>query len=212
MLQEKKIGFIGSGNMGEALVSGLVLSKAARPENIICSDISMDTLEEIQKKYKVSITTNNVEVAEKSQIIVYATKPQILGPVLNETAPALDKSKLIISIAAGVPLAAIAAGLGKELRLIRTMPNICAFVKESATAIAAGKFVLEGDVDLARAIFDKATLLPDAIMGIQWNWVESLLIALPVSAIVAIVVSLRTQPESKEHLAYCFDGAPKKAS
>jgi pyrroline-5-carboxylate reductase len=175
MLQEKKIGFIGSGNMGEALVSGLVLSKAAKPENIICSDISMDTLEEIQKKYKVSITTNNIEVVEKSQIIVYATKPQILGSVLNETAQALDKSKLIISIAAGVPLAAIAAGLGKELRLIRSMPNICAFVKESATAIAAGEFVEKGDVELARAIFDSVgetvfiqeNILMDAFTGLS---------------------------------------------
>ena len=175
MLQERKIGFIGSGNMGEALISGLVLSKAAKPGNIICSDISREALEEIQKKYKISITTNNVEVAEKAEIIVYATKPQILGSVLNETAPALDKSKLIISIAAGVPLAAIAAGLGKELRLIRSMPNICAFVKESATAIAAGEFVEEGDVDLARAIFDSVgetvfiqeNILMDAFTGLS---------------------------------------------
>lgn len=175
MLQEKKIGFIGSGNMGEALISGLVLSKATKPENIICSDIAEDILEDIQKKYKVSTTTNNIEVVEKSEIIVYATKPQILGSVLNETAPALDKSKLIISIAAGVPLAAIAAGLGKELRLIRSMPNICAFVKESATAIAAGDFVLEGDVELARAIFDSVgktvfiqeNVLMDAFTGLS---------------------------------------------
>lgn len=175
MLQEKKIGFIGSGNMGEALISGLVLSKATRPENIICSDIAEDILEEIKKKYNIATTTNNIEVVEKSEIIVYATKPQILGSVLKETAPALDKSKLIISIAAGVPLAAIAAGLGKELRLIRSMPNICAFVKESATAIAAGEFILEGDVELARAIFDSVgktvfiqeNVLMDAFTGLS---------------------------------------------
>ncbi len=175
MLQEKKIGFIGSGNMGEALISGLVLSNATRPENIICSDIAEDVLEEIQKKYNIFTTTNNIEVVQTSDIIVYATKPQILGSVLKETAPALDKSKLIISIAAGVPLAAIAAGLGKELRLIRSMPNICAFVKESATAIAAGEFVLEGDVELARAIFDSVgktvfiqeNVLMDAFTGLS---------------------------------------------
>ena len=66
MLQEKKIGFIGSGNMGEALVSGLVLSKAAKPENIICSDISLDLLEAVHTKYGVLTTTNNMEVVEKS--------------------------------------------------------------------------------------------------------------------------------------------------
>ncbi|WDP89924.1 MAG: pyrroline-5-carboxylate reductase [Desulfobacter sp.] len=175
MLQDKKIGFIGSGNMGEALVSGLVLSKAAKPENIICSDIDVDLLAEVQEKYGVQTTTNNIEVCEKAEIIVYATKPQILGAVLKETAPALDKSKLVISIAAGVPLAAIAAGLDKELRLIRSMPNICAFVKESATAIAAGEFVQEGDVELARAIFDSVgetvfiqeNVLMDAFTGLS---------------------------------------------
>ncbi len=175
MLQEKKIGFIGSGNMGEALISGLVLSKAAKPENIICSDISEDTLEAIQNKYKVSTTTDNIEVARKSEIVIYATKPQILGSVLKETAGALDQSKLIISIAAGVPLAAIALGLQKELRLIRVMPNICAFVKESATAIAAGEFASKDDVALARAIFDSVgktvfiqeNVLMDAFTGLS---------------------------------------------
>jgi pyrroline-5-carboxylate reductase len=175
MLQEKKIGFIGSGNMGEALISGLVLSKAAKPENIICSDITEERLKDIQNKYKVITTTNNVEVAEKSQIVIYATKPQILGSVLKETANALDRSKLIISIAAGVPLAAIAAGLHKELRLIRVMPNICAFVKESATAIAAGEHASEEDVAQARAIFDSVgktvfiqeNVLMDAFTGLS---------------------------------------------
>lgn len=175
MLQEKKIGFIGSGNMGEALISGLVHSKAAKPENIICSDIAEDLLQEIQTKYKVSTTTDNIEVARKSEIVIYATKPQILGSVLKETAGALDQSKLIISIAAGVPLAAIAAGLNKQLRLIRVMPNICAFVKESATAIAAGEYASKEDVALARAIFDSVgktvfiqeNVLMDAFTGLS---------------------------------------------
>jgi pyrroline-5-carboxylate reductase len=104
----KKIGFIGGGNMGEALVSGLVLSQATRPENIICSDIDPELLEAIQKKYGVNTTPDNLEVVRQSDIIVYAVKPQILGMVLKQTAPALDETKLIISIAAGVPLAAIA--------------------------------------------------------------------------------------------------------
>ncbi len=175
MLKEKKIGFIGSGNMGEALVSGLVLSKATKPENIICSDIDPELLAAVKKKYGVNTTCDNLEVIRQSDIIVYATKPQILGMVLKETAPALDTSKLIISIAAGVPLAAIAIGLKKKLRLIRAMPNICAFVKESATAIAAGEYVLENDVDQARAIFNSVgktvfiheNVLMDAFTGLS---------------------------------------------
>jgi len=175
MLTEKRIGFIGSGNMGEALISGLVLSGATDPEHIICSDIREEPLQVMRQKYGISTTTSNTEVAEKSEIIVYATKPQILATVLKETTDVLDKTKLLISIAAGVPLAAIASGLGKELRLIRVMPNICAFVKESATAIAAGEFVIDGDVELAKAIFDSVgisvfiqeNMLMDAFTGLS---------------------------------------------
>jgi len=175
MLKDKKIGFIGSGNMGEALISGLVLSGATSPENIICSDIREEPLQVIQEKYGIATTTSNIEVVEKSEIIIYATKPQILATVLNETSDALDESKLVISIAAGVPLAAIASGLKKDLRLIRVMPNICAFVKESATAIAAGEFVIDGDIELAKAIFDSVgisvfiqeNILMDAFTGLS---------------------------------------------
>jgi pyrroline-5-carboxylate reductase len=175
MLKNKKIGFIGSGNMGEALISGLVLSESTSPENIICSDIREEPLQNIQEKYGIATTTSNVEVVKNSEIIIYATKPQILAAVLKETAEVLDKSKLVISIAAGVPLAAIASGLKKELRLIRVMPNICAFVKESATAIAAGEYVNNGDIEIAKAIFDSVgitvfieeNILMDAFTGLS---------------------------------------------
>lgn len=175
MLQGKKIGFIGSGNMAEALVSGLVLSKAAQPKDILCSDVSEEILEGVVEKYGVCSTTDNIEVAKQSEIVIFSVKPQILGEVLEETAHALDSSKLVISIAAGVPLAAIAAGLHKELRLIRVMPNICAFVKESATAIAAGEYATKEDVAMATAIFNsvgktvfiKENILMDAFTGLS---------------------------------------------
>ena len=175
MLTEKKIGIIGGGNMAEALISGLTHSHAALPANIICSDIREEPLEELKRKYGIHVTTDNKEVATSSEILLYATKPQILATVLRETADVLDKSKLIISIAAGVPLAAIQSGLQKELRLIRVMPNICAFVKESATAIAAGKYVEKGDIEMAKAIFDsvgisvfiKENILMDAFTGLS---------------------------------------------
>ncbi|MBI9091017.1 MAG: pyrroline-5-carboxylate reductase [Desulfobacterium sp.] len=175
MLNDKKIGFIGCGNMGEALISGLVLSGAAKPENIICSDVRQDQLEIVHEKYGIATTTSNLEVIQWAQIVIYATKPQILHTVLKETAAELDMSKLIISIAAGVPLAAIESCLDKKLRLIRVMPNICAFVKESATAIAAGKNVVEGDIELAKAVFDSVgksvfiqeNVLMDAFTGLS---------------------------------------------
>jgi len=175
MLNDKKISIIGTGNMGEALVSGLISSGSSNPENIICSDVRENKLETVNKKYGILTTTNNIEAIKASEIVIYSIKPQIMASVLRETASCLDMSKLIISIAAGVPLAAIESCLGKDLRLIRVMPNICTFVKEGATAIAAGKNALKDDIDLAMAIFDSVgksifieeNILMDAITGLS---------------------------------------------
>ena len=175
MLKEKKIGIIGTGNMGEALLNGLVNSKSAVPKNILCSDIRKDKLKEMQELYGVVTMKNNREVAKEAEIIVYAIKPQIKASILTETADCLDMSKLIISIAAGVPMAAIESHLNKELRLIRAMPNIAAAVKESATAIAAGKNARKSDIRLAKTIFDSVgktvyieeNILMDAITGLS---------------------------------------------
>jgi pyrroline-5-carboxylate reductase len=175
MLKNKKICFVGTGNMGEALVSGLVQSQASQPEDIICTDVRADKLTDIQSKYGVKTSTSNTEAIELSEIIIYAVKPQILAAVLHETADYLNLDKLIISIAAGVPLAAMEACINKDLRLIRVMPNIAAFVKASATAIAAGQHTHEGDIELAKAIFDSVgesvfineNILMDAITGLS---------------------------------------------
>ena len=175
MLKDKKISIIGTGNMGEAIVSGLISSESSKPENIICTDIREGKLGSVNEKYGVDTTESNIQAVELSNIVIYAVKPQIIASVLKETAHALDMSKLIISIAAGVPLAAIESCLKKDLRLIRVMPNIAAFVKESASVLAAGKNATKDDIQLAMAIFDsmgksiflKENILMDAITGLS---------------------------------------------
>ena len=153
MLNKKKIAILGAGNMGDALVSGLIGSGSSAPKNIICSDVRQSKLDEIKLKYKVRTTSNNLRAVREADIIIYAVKPQILAAVLIETAPKLDMSKLVISIAAGVPLAAMETCVQKDLRLIRAMPNIAAAVKEAATAIAAGAHATQDDINLAMEIF-----------------------------------------------------------
>jgi len=175
MLNNKKIGIIGTGNMGEALVSGLIVSGSSEPDNIICTDVRENKLDKIKKEYGVRTTTDNLKAVAESDIIVYAVKPQIIAAVLKETAEKLDMSKLVISIAAGVPMAAIESCLNKDLRLIRVMPNIAASVKEAASAIAAGAHATQEDIDLAMAIFNsvgrsiflKENYLMDAITGLS---------------------------------------------
>ena len=175
MLKEKKISIIGTGNMGEALVSGIISSGSSLPEKIICTDIRLNKLKSVKKKYGVMTLTDNIKAVKSSEIIIYAVKPQIIYSVLKETAPFLDISKLIISIAAGVPLSAIETCLKKELRLIRVMPNVAAFVKESASVISSGANATKEDHDLCSAIFNsmgksifiKEDALMDAITGLS---------------------------------------------
>ena len=175
MLTGRTIAFIGTGNMGEALVSGLVKNGSAQPGDIVCTDVRPDKLEALSEKYGVRTTADNMEAVRSAEIVVYAVKPQILAKVLRETADGLDMTKLVVSIAAGVPLAAVESCLDKKLRLIRVMPNICAFVGEGATAVAAGDNATPEDVKMAMAIFDAVgktvfvgeNYLMDAITGLS---------------------------------------------
>jgi pyrroline-5-carboxylate reductase len=175
MLDDKTIGFIGSGNMAEAMISGLLSSRLSKPQLIICSDVRAERLKELEERFGVRTTADNHEVINQSQIVIYAVKPQIIADVLSETADDLTMDKLIISIAAGVPLAAIETMIKRDLRLIRAMPNVCVAVKEGATAIAAGAHCQKEDIDLAMAIFNsvgrcvflKENYLMDAITGLS---------------------------------------------
>lgn len=201
MLRDKKISIIGTGNMGEALVSGLINSASSKPKNIVCTDVRDAKLKDIREKYGVQTTDNNVEAVTQSDIVIYAVKPQIMAAVLNETAEKLDMSKLIISIAAGVPMEAIESCLSKELRLIRVMPNIAAAVKEAATAIAAGKHASEQDVKLAMAIFNsigKTVFIPenylmDAITGLSGSGPAYIFLIVEAMADAGVKVGLSRQ-------------------
>jgi pyrroline-5-carboxylate reductase len=170
-----KLGILGSGNMGEALVSGLIVSGSARPQEILCTDVRPERLRELEARYGVRTASDNRAAVSQSDVVIYAVKPQLMAEVLKETAEALDMTKLVISIAAGVPLRAIESLLGRELRLIRVMPNIAASVKESATALSAGRHARPEDIELALAIFNsvgkavflRENYLMDAITGLS---------------------------------------------
>jgi pyrroline-5-carboxylate reductase len=154
MLKNKQVGILGTGNMGEALIHGLLYGHLCRPEQIFCSDVRAERLKVIREKYGVKSASHNVEVVKQSDIVILAVKPQIMKQVVEEIAKYLDLSKLIISIAAGVPLNAIEACARKDLKLIRVMSNICVSVREGVSAIAGGKHALKEDLMMAKTIFD----------------------------------------------------------
>ena len=150
----KTIAFLGAGNMAEALVKGLLRAHVAEPREIICCDRREERGPELIQRYGVRFLKSNLEAVEESGIIVLSVKPQVMNKLLEEIAPSLDDRKLVISIAAGVPIAAIERKVGRGVRIIRTMPNTPALVGAGATALSAGERATLDDLKQARALFD----------------------------------------------------------
>jgi pyrroline-5-carboxylate reductase len=150
----KTIAFLGAGNMAEALVKGMLRSGIAAPQEILLTDRRKDRLAELAKRYGVRTDADNRAAAAQAGVIVLSVKPQVMNKLLAEIAPQLDGSKLVISIAAGVPLAAIERKVGHGVRIVRTMPNTPALVGSGATAISPGEHATPEDLEQAKALFD----------------------------------------------------------
>lgn len=166
MLTCKKIGFIGGGNMAEALLRGLQAGGFPAADITVAEPVD-ERRKFLADRYGVTVTTDNVDVATTCDIVILAIKPQMVTPVLTQIAPALAPGTRLISIMAGVKSAAIEAAVPTGVRVVRVMPNTPALVLEGATAICAGKSAGDEDVSLARRIFD--------LVGKTWQVDEKLM-------------------------------------
>jgi pyrroline-5-carboxylate reductase len=169
----KKIGFIGTGKMGEALIRGILASSLFSPDKIYASDADFTKLESLSSEYKINICKDNCDSVLNSDILVIAVKPQIVPKVLEEIKNSI-KNQLIISIAAGVPIETFENAMPLGTKVIRVMPNIAATVKEAASAISPGSAVSNEDAAVAREIFNavgRTVILPehliDAVTGLS---------------------------------------------
>jgi pyrroline-5-carboxylate reductase len=152
-IKGKKVGFLGAGNMGEAMIKGLVQAGLVPPETISATDVRTERLDQIARQYGVRAAASNVSLVRESDVVILAVKPQIMSAVLKEIAPAVDRHQLLISIAAGVATRALREHLGKPARLIRVMPNTPALVLEGVTAIARADGLDAGDLETAQELF-----------------------------------------------------------
>ena len=132
------IGFIGGGNMAEALIRGIVAAEIYAPQNVLVSDIRGEQLEFLADNYGVTAAESNSELASKVETVVLAVKPQNMIDVLEGVKDAIGPETLVISIAAGITVANLAALLG-EIAIIRVMPNTPALIGEGASALFANE-------------------------------------------------------------------------
>ncbi|NMC06871.1 MAG: pyrroline-5-carboxylate reductase [Candidatus Lokiarchaeota archaeon] len=169
------IGFIGAGNMGTAMIKGLVKKGIITAARINAFDTSKATLDAIKADTSVNTAfSSNVEVVKASDIIVMAVKPQVLKEVLAEIAGVLDGKKPMISIVAGVPMAFYEKAVGKKFPLARCMPNTPALINAGVTAVAFNELASAGFKADARSILgsignvhEVAEKLLDAVTGLS---------------------------------------------
>lgn len=133
-----KVGFIGAGNMAEALIKGLIGSKVLGKSDITASDVTDRRTGHISKKYGVSISRDNKAVAKESEIIILSVKPGHIKQVLKEISKSVTAGKIIVSIAAGITTTIMTKALGKSGKIVRVMPNTPALVLEGALAVYFG--------------------------------------------------------------------------
>ncbi len=153
-LQDKRIAFIGAGNMGEALIKGLLGAGRVRPEQLIATDIRTDRLAAIRKAYQIETLADNGEAANKAQILLLAVKPQVMDQVLLDLRGTVSEDHLFLSIAAGIRTTYIEARLPQPTRVVRIMPNAPALLLAGVSAIAPGQHATPEDLEVARQIFE----------------------------------------------------------
>ena len=168
------VGFVGAGQMATALAAGWSRAGLLDPARSRASDPHPDARAKFEQTTGVKAAEGNAEVAAAADVLVLAVKPQVMPGALAELRPHLEARHLVVSIAAGVTLEALAAGLGRDVRLVRVMPNTPCLVGASASGYAAGPAATPEDVALVGTLFGAvgtAVAVPerllDAVTGLS---------------------------------------------
>lgn len=147
-----KIGVIGCGNMGSALVRGIVGARVVAAAQIAAWDPDSRRRSALAKSCRIRAARSNVEVAS-ARVLLLAVKPQQMESVLTEIRPFLSHRPLVISIAAGITTTKIEQWLGSSIPVIRVMPNTPALVGEGISVLAAGRRAGPRHLKLAERLF-----------------------------------------------------------
>lgn len=174
MSGEKRIAFIGGGNMTEALIAGLLKAGLAAPDQVQATDILPERLTFLKERYQIKTGRDNRAAAAWGDVLVLSVEPQILDAVLGEIRRDVRPGTLILSVAAGYPIARVAAGLSPQAHIVRAMPNTPSWVGAGVAALSVGPGVTEEEAKLARQLFESVGMvvmveerLMDAVTGLS---------------------------------------------
>lgn len=164
-----KIGFIGSGNMAGAMMSGILASGKCKKEDIMASDQSEAMLAAKKESLGVQVTTDNKKTAEFADILFLSVKPQFYEVVIQEIRDVVTEKQIIVTIAPGKTLEWLSMQFGKELKIIRTMPNTPAMVKEGMMGMCPNASVTEEELTIVRDIcsgFSETEVIAENLMDV----------------------------------------------
>lgn len=174
MLKGKTIAFLGGGNMSDALIAGLLQAGAAKAEQLIATDVLPARRDHLKRRYHIKTTSKNQEAARLANILVLSVEPQVLDEVLEEVRSVVSPDCLVLSVAAGYPIARVASRLKTVTRIVRAMPNTPSTVREAVTALAFSQGLSDEDQHTARAVFESVgkvvvieERLMDAVTGLS---------------------------------------------
>lgn len=171
---DKKIGVIGSGAMGDAIVTGLVHSRLVEARQIVVADVDGARLAELTAKCGVNTASDNRDLVRDCDLVLLAVKPQVVGAVLGEVRGLWRTDQTLVSIAAGITTAMLEELAGSNLPVVRVMPNTPCLVGEGASAVCGGRFAGEQHLHEVKALFGAVGLavqvdegLMDAVTGLS---------------------------------------------
>ncbi|WP_256385446.1 MULTISPECIES: pyrroline-5-carboxylate reductase [unclassified Erwinia] len=161
---EKKIGFIGCGNMSKAIIAGLVNSGRMAAQQILVFDHKATTNQQMHQQFGITPAENAAQLAAEADILIGAVKPNVMLPVISDLAPAMKPDALFVSIAAGITIATLTSVLGDRRKIVRAMPNTPALVGEGMTSLTPNAHVSQHEMQQVQEIFSsfgKAAVVPE---------------------------------------------------
>ena len=163
----KKIGFIGAGNMANAIIRGLILNKIRLPQDIIVYDVDASKMEEMAKM-DVGCAESVKKLVLSADIIVLAIKPQVYGDVLTQISEFVTENKVFVSIAAGISTEYVKKELGKNCIVVRVMPNTPLLLGKGSTAMCRPEEINDEDFNIVFEMFALSgvvEILPESLMN-----------------------------------------------
>ena len=164
-----KLGFIGTGNMASAIMGGIIGKKMISAEEIIGADLLESGREKVKEQFGIQVTEKNQEVVEKAEVIILSVKPQFYEEVINQIKDCVKKEQIIITIAPGKTLAWLAEKFGKEVKIVRTMPNTPALVGEGLTAMCPNEYMEKEEIEYVKQLlesFGRVEVVPERLMDV----------------------------------------------